>query len=206
MRRCRWWIVVGVALVASVAEGDALDSVSYSLFVAESTLFVQPDLSPIVTAGRVRSLKDGLSLRVDCQVSLQRPKRLLGVQELVAVQQAVTLDYHLASAAYRVQPTQGNGESVRTVGSLARLHRYLADSLTIAVAHVGTLDAEIYYRLQLTVTCYRPSVLTSLTESNEADSPLMYIFGRFLEATGYGQAEYHVHSPEFRIGQIPGSP
>lgn len=195
-------ILVGITLVAGAVSGDQLDSMEYSLFVAESTLFVQPDLSPIITTNLVRSLRDGLDSRIDCQISLQRPRRILGVDDIVTLRQSLTLNYDLASSVYRVRSGTGD-DSVHLVGSLAHLHRFLADSLTFGVIPIDSLDADAYYRIQITIACVRQTVLNSLTDEDNASSALMYFFCRFLAVTDYGRTEFRVSTPQFSIDRIP---
>ena len=153
----------------------------------------------------ISQLKEGVQFAVKTDLALQRPRRLWGHRTVATINQILTVGYRSLTEDYEVEVSHKDSSGHRLFPSLARLHRYLADSIIVSIGPLSDLDPEIYYDVQIRIA------VISLTKINLAFNPdrgpgapsvVGFLFRRFLELTGFGQEKLVVRSRPFTLSEI----
>jgi len=89
--------------------------------------------------------------------------------------------------------------------SLPKLHAFLADSVVVNVALVDSLNIDIRYILEVELDCARSSIVDFVTgrdDPGQSESPMKYLFKKFLQVTGQGRNIYKFKSEPFSLTEI----
>ncbi len=193
-----FWLVL-----ASPGTAWSESTIEFEVSQAQDSLCVWINLSDLLTADRVVHLNEGVPVLIECRCTLIRPRRLWGVEKLTEtglvtrlVHRPVTKDYFLETA---------DGREI-VFSSLARLHRYLSDSIVVKMLPVASLDKSSSYRLKVNLSLLWLTAL-NVSPTADGDSPpesvLRFLFGNFLEFSGYGREELELESGLFSPSTLP---
>jgi hypothetical protein len=206
MKDCRLRLVLGIALLLLTAAARGAEPIDFYLLRGDSNLSVLLDLSTVLSAGRVSRMQEGIDLVLDYQLALTRPRRVWGSTTVARTEGIMTIGYRIVTGDYHLATPEMGGTEDRQFGSLAKLHRFLADSIVVELATSAEPDSLARYVLKVKLTCI------SLTDFNlapgdstgtSADSPVRYLFRQFLSLTGYGRQEYSTQSRPFALSELP---
>jgi hypothetical protein len=162
------------------------------------------DLAPFISSRTVKQLRDGIDLELEYRVTLLKPKRWYGDDEVSSASGAIRLSYQKITGEFRLAGMD-TAQTPGTFPSLAGLYRYLTDSIEVCVTRIDRLDRTRIHVADLKVTAIS---LTDLNLSEELvagsgpASPFRYLFRQFLLLTDYGRREYQVRSRGFRISEL----
>ena len=199
-------MALGIALLLLSTAARGAEPIDFSLMRDDSNLTVLRDISPVLSAGRVRRMQEGIDLALDYQLALTRPRQIWGSATIARAEGVLTIGYRIVTGDYLLAGHVPGGPENRRFGSLAKLHRFLADSIVAQMAISADQDSLTRYTLKIELTCI------SLTDFNlapgdstdtSADSPVRYLFRQFLSLTGYGRQEYSAQSHPFSLSELP---
>jgi hypothetical protein len=184
------------------AQGTGL---AYDIFDRAGNLTAWLDLAPFLDSRSVEQLRDGIDLILDCQVSVGIPRRFFGDRRVARQTRSLLIRYRPVTEDFTLEVLDDSSQSPRQYISLAGLHQFLHDSIEVAIASLDSLEASERYVLDVQIASI------SLTDINigadrkspeGAESPVKYLFRRFLDVTGYGREEYEVRSRPFALSEL----
>ena len=182
---------------ATAADADTLD---FDVGRCHDTLCVWIDLSDLITSDRLNRLKEGVPLSIECHPALSQPRRLWGEETVAEADWSARLSFRPVTEDFVVASA---GVEDRVFSSLARLHRFLADSIMLGLAPIDSLNRARFHRVRIKT---RLIWLTSLNLSPADDhqgSPVRYLFEQFLSLSGYGRTEFDQDSAPFSLRDLP---
>lgn len=189
-------------LTPRIAADDRPDP-EFDLLRTNGQLVVLLDLAPFISAHEVELLKDGLDHTIRYQLDLVRPRRIWGAETKAVRKGRIKISYRLLTSDFQLVDSRADTVSERTFRSLAKLHRFLADSIHIPVATLDSLDEDHYYVMEIKIICLTPGIaLLTGDRPDKSTSPVGYLFGKFLDISGYGRSEQETKSRPFRISEI----
>jgi hypothetical protein len=195
-------LVSGLLVSPVVADEPEL---TYDIYSRDGQLTIWVDLSPFIDGPTVSRLKDGIDVLIECQVSLQIPRRFFGDKQVTRKSQTTRLSYRGVTEEFRMTHGFESKDSVITFVSLALLFQYFRDSVEIGLCPLDSLDNQERYVLGLDITTISLTDFNLAPEgdsSDEAESPLRYLFRQFLNLTDYGRNDYSTKSRPFSIDEI----
>ena len=199
-------VLAAMLFAASSSSAEEPGELSFDIYRTDSNLVAWIDFSTLLTSQRVDGLKEGVDLEVTYRVRLTQPRRLWGERSIASESGRFELDYRLVTNRYELSLPDPPDSGTHSFSSLARLHRFLADSILIPVAESDLLDGRARYRLTADETCIS---LTTFNLSDEdappsaSSSPLRYLFSTFLDLAGYGRTDFQAHSEPFSVSDLP---
>lgn len=197
-------LILLIVLIAGIALAESDIELAYDIFDRSDTVTVWIDLSPFLTSAQVSRLNDGIDLLFQYDLRLAIPRRLWGDVTTTEKQEAVRMSYHVVTKEYELSSTFA-GWNDRRFPSLAQLSGFLADSINAPLLPMDSLDVGKRYTLELKVTTialtgFNPTPETA--DSSGTDSPLQFLFKKFLALTGFGRKEYSAKSRPFSKSEI----
>ena len=192
------WLVLATPGTAS-----SESTIEFEVCQSQDSLCAWINLSDLLTANRVAHLKEGIPVSIECRCVLVRPRRLWGHEKLAEASWKTRLVHRSVTNDYFLETTDGR-EVV--FSSLARLHRYLSDSVTVQMLPMVLLDSATSYRLQVNLSLLWLTALNVSPTADGTNSPgsmLRYLFGNFLEFSGYGREELELESGSFSPPDLP---
>lgn len=183
---------------------DSDIDIRYDIFSRGDTIMVWLDLSPFLTSAQISRLNDGIDLLFQTELRLAVPRRLWGDVTTAETQQALRMSYHVVTKEYALSATISDWDE-RLFPSLAQLSSFLADSINAPLVPMDSLDRGKHYTLDLKVTTialtgFSPS--PEATDSSYSESPLQFLFKKFLSLTGFGRREFETKSRPFSKSEI----
>ncbi len=192
-------------LPCSVTAESSSDPFGFDLVRRDSSLYVKVDLSPLLGSEHVRQMKEGIDISLSYELVLTRPRRLWGAREIARRTGALVIGHRIVNEDYLIQTGAGSAKSEHLFPTLAGVHRFLADSVTLNMVYINSIEGRGHLVLRIKVTSIS---LTSINigapddDLAAGDSPLKYLFREFLVLTGFGREEYNVRSRPFSISEI----
>ncbi|MEW5994491.1 MAG: hypothetical protein AB1744_08860, partial [Candidatus Zixiibacteriota bacterium] len=89
--------------------------------------------------------------------------------------------------------------------SLAALHAFLNDSVSLGIEKLCRLDRRKSYVLELDISCISLTDINLAVDGPSRDqsgSPVKYLFRQFLKLTGYGREDLSVKSRPFSLSEL----
>ncbi|HOP08103.1 MAG TPA: DUF4390 domain-containing protein [candidate division Zixibacteria bacterium] len=193
-------------LIATSTDAEESGSLDFDLYRTDSNLVIWIDFSSLLTSRRVEGLREGVDLQVDYNVRLVQPRRLWGERAVVEESGSFELNYRLITDRFEWNPSDSADSLLHSFSSLAKLHRFLADSILISIALNDRINNHNRYCLTLNAACISMTTF-NLPESSDpassGSSPLRFLFASFLELTGYGRSDFSTRSEPFKISDLP---
>lgn len=186
-------ILAALAFLWSAAFVHAAEIPDFGVLDSEPNLAAWLDLAPLVSKSKVDKIRDGVDLLIDFRLTLNRPRRFFGSETVVSRHGIVQIAYRIVAEDYIVRLGGKDFQSSGKFTNLAELHRYLTDSIVVALVDYSELDSLKRYRLRLDLTCISVSGLNLEQTAESADgdeSPLKFLFRHFLKLTGFGRDSY----------------
>lgn len=181
----------------------------FDIFRINGTLNVWFDLAPIISAKRVSQMQDGIDLAVEYNLSLRRNRKLWGSQLVDQRSGLIRIGHRLVTEDFLLTDMTDDTARQVTFLSLAKLHKYLADSIVIDLCPVDSLQKQQKYFIELKLTCISLTSINLAADGktvSESDSPIKYLFKKFLEATDFGREDYAIRSRLFSKSEITPHP
>jgi hypothetical protein len=178
------------------------DQIEFEIGQCQDSLCAWINLSDLLTSSRVARLKEGVPVAIECRCTVVRPRRLWGHEKIIEADWRARLIHRPVTEDFLLESTNG-GEVV--LSSLARLHRYLADSVTVMMLPMDSLDKSTSYRLKVNLALTWLTVFNVSPTTDETGSPgsiLRFLFGNFLEVSGYGREELELEGNPFTPGKL----
>jgi hypothetical protein len=192
-----------------VAVADDLE-ISYDIFAHDSVMTVWVDLSPLLDEGATAQLKTGVDLMLHCRLRLFRPKRLLPDDDVITAGETFRVGYRPVTDDFRVYPSDSAESTDSRVLTLPSLISYFSDSVTIPLIQLDSLDPGRQIALEVVISSIELTDLNLLrrkgSEEDDGESPVQFLFRRFLDLTGYGSREYKTRSRSFFPDEVPEHP
>ena len=183
--------------------------IGYDIFSDRSRLTVWVDLAPFLGASEVEQMRDGIDIILECKLALSTPRRFFGERKVATQSRTLLISNRPVTEDYLVTVAGADSNSAGPFISLGGLHRYLRDSVEIALTNLDSLVPHLRYALELRVSIIH---LTDMNlyrhqglEEDQAEPPVRFLFRQFLELTGYGREEFSTKSRKFSLGEIPAS-
>ncbi len=179
----------------------------YDLFIRDSCLTTWIDLSPLLDGQGWDRLSDGVDIALECRVELSTPRWLWSDHQVTERVRTVRLSYRKVTDDFVLDP--GDSSQARTLIDSGKIEGYLADSVEICVQKVSAIDPEKTLKVNFKITSIFLTDLNladKVSSDEGADSPVKYLFRRFLELTDYGRRQYSVKSRPFTLGDVPQTP
>lgn len=198
-------VLITIMMLTSTESALAQDhNYQFDIFLRDSFLVIQPDLSSFINSEKTTLLKDGVSYAFEYQVTLLRSRHLWGAVQLEQKTEAVAIGYRLLTKEYTLThlPIDTSFNELRFT-SLAKLHHFLADSIEVKLLKSEFLNKENSYKIKLKATSIALTTLNLISSENKNDgSPVKYLFRQFLEITGYGREEKSTSSVPFKLSEL----
>lgn len=199
-----------LAVLIAIPSGTAVwadgnEQVEFDIFDNQGALAVWLDLSPLVSAKRLAEIKDGIGLAIDYRVSLHRPRRLWGSEKIAQLSGTCRIGYRLGTDDFHLVSRMEETSLERRFISASEMHRFLADSVTLDLTSVQSLDQNKRYYVEVKLTCVS---LTSLNVAESGESPqtdqsaMKWLFESFLDLTNFGREDYQVRSRLFSLSEL----
>ncbi|HUV31513.1 MAG TPA: DUF4390 domain-containing protein [Acidobacteriota bacterium] len=204
-------LALAVLLVAGPGDARADElTVEFDIFVTGSDVAVWIDLRRFLGAEEVEQLRDGIDVLFECRLALTASRRFFGDRRVGARERTFQVRFRPVAEDFVIIISTVDSGRAGPFVSLTGLNRYLEDSVIIPLAVVDSLDPDVRYALQVTIACI------TLTDFNLAEpaadrpgsseSPVRFLFRKFLGLTGYGRREYSAHSRSFSLPELAGRP
>lgn len=194
-------LALSPTVVAEVQPSGALIvSPSYD----DDSLSVRINLASLLTAERVSRLKDGVAQRCDIGIELRRPKRIWGSTLITSSNISYIITYSIGTKALEISSSAAPGQAVQ-IESIASLHRYLADSISLGLDGEADFDSKSYYFLDVEVETVWLTSLNEAADGSVAEneqSELEWLFDQFLQLAGYGREHIGFQTDDFRLSDI----
>lgn len=200
-----FFILASLFAVKPIVAADKPELIEYDIFRHDSRISIWLNLAQFLSSKRVEHLKEGIDFALEYHLILSRPKRFWGAEQAAKATGSIKIGYRIVTEDYFLSTPKLSFEDGRRFVSLAKLHQFLADSIVVDIAHYDELDRHVRYTLEVKLTCI---LLTSFNltsdddSSDESDSPLKYLFRKFLQLTGFGREEYSVKSRSFLLSEV----
>jgi len=200
-----FYVVLSCAFLAgSSARAEPDIELAYDIFSRGDSVMVWLDLSPFLTDPQVSRLNDGIDLLFQYNLRLAIPRRLWGDVTVTEKEEAVRMSYHLVTHDYLLTSTFA-GWHDRHFPALDQLAAFLADSINAPLLPMDSLNGGKRYTLDLKVTTialtgFNPT--PDSADSSGSDSPLRFLFKKFLSLTGFGRREFEAKSRPFSRSEI----
>ena len=201
-------MVLLCVLTNRTAQAEPDIELAYDIFSRHDTAIVWIDLSPFLTPAQTSRLNDGIDLLFQYDLRLAVPRRLWGDITTTEKQEAVRMSYHVVTKEYELSSTLADWND-RHFPSLAQLSSFLADSINAPLLPMDSLDIGKRYTLDLKVTTIALTGFSPTPESADSagsDSPLRFLFKKFLSITGFGRREFETKSRPFSKSEIIAEP
>ncbi|MEA3296637.1 MAG: DUF4390 domain-containing protein [candidate division Zixibacteria bacterium] len=176
------------------------------LFRTDSNLVILINLAPFVSSSRLDKMQEGIDLAFEYRLTLVHPRQFWRDKTITTVSDAVRLSYQILTKNYCLSSSDALLPDGRKFPSLAKLHRYLSDSVVVDLATSNKLDSLQEYILQAKLSCIQLTSFTPIPKDSTwtfSESPVKYLFKQFLELTGFGRQEYSMQTRPFMLSEIP---
>jgi hypothetical protein len=200
-----FFIVLSCALFAGNnvrAESDI--ELAYDIFSRGDSVMVWLDLSPFLTDPQIARLNDGIDLLFQYNLRLAIPRRLWGDVTVTETEETVRMSYHLVTHDYALTSTYAGWHN-RHFPTLDLLTAFLADSINAPLLPTDSMNGGKRYTLDLKITTIAVTGFNPTPESADSsgsDSPLRFLFKKFLSLTGFGRREFETKSRPFSRSEI----
>jgi len=201
-----------IALIASAvlaatpsSRANEVDQLEYGIQRSNGHLQSWVDLSALVTSQWLENLREGVDYLIAYDIALLRPRRLWGAENMANTTGYIRISYRIITEDYLVEGPSSDSTASRSFVSLPKLHAFLADSVVVNVALVDSLNIDIRYILEVELDCARSSIVDFVTgrdDPGQSESPMKYLFKKFLQVTGQGRNIYKFKSEPFSLTEI----
>ncbi len=192
--------------IPGVTNAQSVESLDFDIFRAKDSLTVWIDFQPLLNAERVDQMKQGIDLAVQYELTLMKPRKLWGAQKTDNCSRAFKLGYRIVAENYFLSTELTPTDSDRYFITLSALAEFLTDSIQTALCSIDSLDESDKYYLDLRITTITLTALNLASEDTPAQgqdqSPIKYLFRKFLEVTDFGREEYQFKSRLFSLDEI----
>ncbi len=200
-----FFVLAGLLIPKTITAADETEALEYDIFKRDDSISVWVNLSQFLTSKRVEYLKEGIDLVIEYQLTLKRPRRLWGSEQIIKTTGSMRIGYRIVTEDYIVSAPKLGLEGNRHFLSLAKLHQYLSDSVVVNLTDCSALLPDRRYVLELKIACILLTALNLASGSDtttETSSPLKYLFQKFLSITGFGRDEYSAVSRPFSVTEL----
>lgn len=178
------------------------NSFEYNIIPSDSNLAVWVNLSPFLTSTRIDDLKDGEQYSIYGMVSLNRAKKFYGSELIDKKDFFINTSFFILTEDFQIEKFQNSEKNTCKFSTEAELHKFFTDSIFVFFQRTDKLNDHDRYYLEINLE-YLKSGLARYNSANkitdENSSPIKYLFGKFLEITGYGKTSQSFKSESFRI-------
>lgn len=200
-----------VLLLLAPGLSSAQDSreIEFDIFQIDKALAVWFDLAPVISSKRVSQMQDGIDLAVEYSVSLRRPRKLWGSQLIDRREGMYRIGHRLVTEDFLLSDVTADTTVQIAFLSLAKLHQYLTDSIIVTLCAMDSLEDRQKYYMELKLTCISLTSINLAADgeaASDGESPVKYLFKKFLEATDFGREDYAVRSRSFSKDEITAHP
>jgi hypothetical protein len=198
-------IATVVAAAPASIRADEVDQLEYGIQQSDGYLQGWLNLSALVTAQWLENLKEGVDYLIAYDIALLRPRKLWGAETTARTSGYLRISYRIITGDFVVEGPGDDTASSRSFVSLPKLHGYLADSVVVDVAMVDSLNPDVRYVLEVELDCARSSIVDFVTgrdDPHRSESPIRYLFKKFLQVTGQGRNQYKFKSEPFSLAEI----
>jgi hypothetical protein len=196
----------------SVAGQDAVADFDYDIFVADDTLSVWLDVTPVLTQEKLEDLLAGLDISIAVEMKLERPRPPWFSKTLAADKAVIVISRRLTEDRYRLSVADGRLRRCEFETQI-ELSDFLADSLVLRIAPAGLADSAGLIRLRLDIESksHSSNILRDRSDGaaaavDSAGSPdegfFESLFSFFLDLTGFETTTYQIVSPDFRLSDL----
>ena len=188
----------------------------YDIFSVNDTLAVWLDITPVLTQSKMEDLISGLDIFVNVNIRLEQPRTLFFPRKLSEIDATFSISHPLTEDIYNLKLSNFGLYSYEFDNQL-KLYDFLADSLIFKVESTASINKSTRVRLKLEISCksFTTSILP-LKSGRLEDEPIpadtsgteffLDIFTLFFDFIGYGEDEYKISSPIFKLEELPSLP
>ena len=200
--------LIFVALLSAPARAGDAPTANYDLTVRYDQVVVSLDLQSFLSSADLTRIKEGVDLALEYSLILKTPRRFFGSRKVAEQNQTLRVGYRPVTEDFIVR-TSANWLTSHLFLTLPDLQRFLADSITLPLIALDSLEYSRSYVLNLKVTSI---LLTDLGlgqpigSADSSSSPLQFLFRQFLTVTGYGRREFNFESSPFAPSDISSEP
>ena len=198
-------IVVAAVVAPPSIMADESGQIEYGVQRSNGSLQGWVDLSALVTSQWVENLQEGVDYLIAYDFALLRPRRVWGAETMAKTSGFIRISYRIITEDFLVEGPSSDSAAARTFVSLPKLHAFLADSVAVDIALVDSLDRDVRYVLEVELDCARSSIVDYVTgrdNPEQSESPIRYLFKKFLQVTGQGRNVYKFKSEPFSLVDI----
>ncbi|MDF1543752.1 MAG: DUF4390 domain-containing protein [bacterium] len=201
-----WALTIGLLLTMSllspvVRAGEP--DLEFGLYLKDDSVTAWVDLAPLLNSVWIEQLADGLDYTVSCKFELLRPRRLWGNAQVGSAITSFQISYSRLSGEFRIRRFDPDRPVEHRLSSQAELHKWLADSVSAGLGVTDSLQTDRKHLLSIRVETISGS-LASLAEEGDSgtDSPIRYLFDKFLDISGLGRESYEIRSTPFHLSDL----
>jgi hypothetical protein len=208
MRKFLFLQAMGV-LIATCIFAESLGTPGFSLAINENKLFVQLDLSELISSETLMKIKQGIGELWGVEMKLQTPKRFFGYSNISNRQLFLKLDYKMVTDAFVLITSFEKQVDTSFFSDSSAIEPYFRDSVFIPMVSLDSVRRDKEYRLYLKFTAISLTDINlgaSDPSSNNSVSPLEFLFQKFLGLINYGKSEQEFWSESFTLDSVPTKP
>ncbi len=175
----------------------------FGLYKHSDSLAAWVDLAPLLNSVWIEQLSDGLDYSINCEFALLRPRRLWGNARVAEAVTSFQISYLRLTEEYRVSRIEAEGSVELKLSSQAMLYRWLTDSVYANLVLVDSLQGDRRHILEIRIETISGS-LAGLVEDGRSgsNSPVRYLFDKFLDLSGLGQENHEIRSAPFLVSDL----
>lgn len=194
------WVLLPLA--AAAAPPAVPDNVDYTLVSKNDSLTVWIDLARYFGRAELELMSDGIDYACEMKVTLKRPRRIWGSEQIAVSSARWRLSYRLGTEDFWLTDSDTSKHGTHCFFVEAdSLRAFLADSVYLPVAALADLRPDQRFVVELNIA--RISLTTfNLATTDGNGSPVRYLFHQFLKATSYGREEFSTSSRRFSTAEI----
>jgi len=198
-------VLLGFLVPRAILAADEPEPIEYDIFLRNGHISVWLNLSQLISSKQVERLKEGIDFAIEYRLILSQPRRLWGSKQVAETTGLIKVSYRIVTEDFTLSALKLGLESSRRFVSLAKLHQFISDSIVVDITDFQGLNRHRQYVLEVKLTCI---LLTTFNLASGADSsgasesPLKYLFRKFLHITGFGHEEHSFKSRPFSLSEV----
>jgi len=182
------------------------DNIEYTFARRNDTLVAWLNLARYFGKEQISALTDGVAFACEYGITLKRPRRLWGAEQIARIRGRVRVAYRPVTRIFALSVSDADStDTARDFATVDRALEFLEDSIWVPLAAIDSLDAGAHYVGDLSVAVISLTTFNLATEDQPDDgsnSPLKFLFRQFLKATGYGREDYSTSSRKFSLSEV----
>lgn len=185
---------------------DNAELFDFNILLLDDYLTVKLNLEPFISSSNYSQMKDGIDLAIQYDISLVKPKKFWGSKKIINNSGVYRIGYQMITKNYYICCAMEDSLK-NSYNSLATLSEFLADSVIFKLIEKDSLDIQTQYYISFKISCISMTSLNLPPDNNDkSETPIKYLFKKFLDITNFGREEFEGESRLFFLSELSGKP